>query len=264
MLMKNCVFSLSTLVLGISWAYAGDMGSSSSRNYKPVGTLFGGVANLSSNNRAGSFADTDGDIFTYTGRSTAKTAGLVGVFLGVEPNWSYNDFFLQAGLEYSYFGKASANGLNTVGIEPATSTLYQYQYDLKTQQLLAVGKLFKTVQFAKINRIFYPYISAGLGVAFNHVNNYQTFTTETGDLNLTPVFHNQTTSSFSYNFGIGIDTPINEHVRVGLGYKFSDFLQANLSHGQIIFNQYAYPVSFSLQNSHTYVNQFVVQASYVV
>lgn len=266
MLTRSCIFSFSTLLLGTSLVQASTMGPVSSRPYRPVVTVFGGVANLSVKSNSNAFVGTDEDIFTYSGKTKSRTAGLVGVFLGTEPHYTYKDFFFQAGLEYNYFGNAYAGGLNTVGIEPEPEivTLYHYQYTLQTQQLLAVGKLFKTVQLSQMNRTFYPYFSAGLGVAFNRAQNYQLTTAEVDPLNLSPIFANHTNTSFSYNLGVGIDTALNEHARIGVGYKFSDFLKTKLNKGKIIFNQYAYPVSFSLQSPHTYANQFEVHVSYVV
>ncbi|CEG56270.1 outer membrane protein [Legionella fallonii] len=263
MLIRNPVLGLAAVMLGTSLAYAGDMGTIRS-SYRPVGSVFGGVANLSSRPGSYSFLGTDDDVFVYNGVNSSKTTGLVGVFLGVEPTLSYTNFFLQAGLEYSYFGNTSLYGSNTVGIEPETSTAYQYQYTLQTQQLLAVGKFFKKTHFPKTNHILYPYLSIGLGVAFNQAKNYQAFTNETGSINITPSFADHSNTSFSYSLGVGIDSPIDQHIRIGVGYKFSDFLRANLGNGQVVINQYAYPVLFSLKNTHTYANQFIAQISYVV
>lgn len=263
MLIKSRISALAILWLGTSFSYAGDMGTTA-LSYHPIATLFGGVANLSLRTYSNSFLGNDDDVFTYTSANSSKTTGLIGVFLGVEPILSYTDFFLNAGIEYSYFGNTKAKGINTVGIEPETSTAYQYQYTIQTQQLLAVGKLFKVTHLPKINRTFYPYLSLGLGVAFNQAKNYQAFTTETGNINLTPSFANHTNTSFSYNLGLGIESSIDQHTRVGIGYKFSDFIDANLGNGQVAINQYVYPVLFSLKSNHTYANQFIVQVSYVV
>ena len=44
---------------------------------------------------------------------------------------------MQGEIEYTYYGDMSLNGLNTVGIEPQTSTLYNDHYRLQTQQAVA-------------------------------------------------------------------------------------------------------------------------------
>lgn len=76
--------------------------------------------------------------------------------------------------------------MNTVGIEPETSPAYQYT--MQTQQLLAMGKFFKVTHLPKTNQTLYPYLSLGLGVAFNQAKNYQAFTAEKDNINITPTF----------------------------------------------------------------------------
>ena len=109
----------------------------------------------------------------------------------------------------------------------------------------------------------HPYASVGIGAAFNATNKYKTSTQESGSINLTPVFHDKSQAEFSYSLGLGIDTDISQKIRIGLGYRFSDFGKASLGSGQVVLNNYNYPVPFSLSTNRTYANQFIAQISYL-
>ena len=165
---------------------------------------------------------------------------------------------MQGGIEYTYYGDVSPNGLNTVGIEPQTSTLYQYHYHLQTQQALVVAKVLATT-----HNVFHPYLSVGLGAGFNKATEFSAVTTETDSNNLTPVFANNNHTAFSYSVGLGVDTEIREKLRLGLGYRFSGFGNVSLGAGAIVINNYTFPVSFIPSIANVYSNQFVAQISYV-
>ena len=267
MIKKRTICVAAGCLLSSFLATAGELGSTplSIMGFRPVVSLFGGVAGLSSNNSQ-TFHGTDDEIFVYNynGQDTSTTTGFVGVFFGAEHQLSYPGLFIDAGLEYDYFGHGKASGMNSVGIEPGTSTLYQYNYNIQSQQVLAVAKLFATANLSALpSHPFYPYVSVGLGAAFNDASQFNTSTEETGSVNLTPTFKSRSTTDFSYTLGLGVDTNVNQHVRVGVGYRFSDFGNASLSNGAIVFNQYRYPTSFSLSVPNTYANQFIAQITYV-
>lgn len=109
---------------------------------------------------------------------------------------------------------------------------------------------------------FFPYFSVGLGAAFNNANDFRTRIEELG-VNVTPVFRNHSQSAFPYTLGVGVDTPINQQTRLGLGYRFSDFGAASLTKGEVVINQYRAPVDFALSTPHIYANQLIVQLTYL-
>ena len=261
MISRRATFSLASFILGFSsHATAGDMGTITTTAWHgltPVVSLLGGVASIEAKHSQ-TYSGTDDELFGYKASGQSKTTGFIGGFLGVEHSLPYSGFFVQAGIEYTYLGSVSVNGLNTVGIEPQTSTLYNYNYRLQTQQVLAVGKLLATT-----HDIFHPYLSVGLGGAFNDASEFSATTQETGSVNLTPTFDSNTRGDFSYSVGVGVDTNVNQHVRVGLGYQFSGFGKVSLSDGRIAFNNYTFPVSFVLTVPNAYANQFVAQISYL-
>ena len=218
MIKKRTICVAAGCLLSSFLATAGELGSTplSIMGFRPVVSLFGGVAGLSSNNSQ-TFHGTDDEIFVYNynGQDTSTTTGFVGVFFGAEHQ-------------------------------------------------LSVAKLFATANLSALpSHPFYPYVSVGLGAAFNDASQFNTSTEETGSVNLTPTFKSRSTTDFSYTLGLGVDTNVNQHVRVGVGYRFSDFGNASLSNGAIVFNQYRYPTSFSLSVPNTYANQFIAQITYV-
>jgi opacity protein-like surface antigen len=227
-------------------------------NVRGVLALQGGIARL---NPSYSFATsgTDDQDFTYQTQSSNLADGYLGAFVGLESPIFNPDYILQAGIQYDYFGSVSASGLNGAGIEPATSTFYDYQYQLQTQQLLFLGKFLFSVR-----HLFHPYVTAGVGAAFNRASGYNAVTSQTGSVNLTPGFSSNTQASFSYSVGLGLDIDIDPHARLGIGYRFSDFGKSALGNGGVTYNNYFYPVAFSIGGSHTYVNQLSLEFGYLL
>lgn len=265
MSLKGIIISLITCAMCSPCSYAGTMGGDTTA-FKYVGTLWGGLANITvQSEHKRRFISTDDDQFIYRSKNNSKNAGVVGVFLGAEHSLPHPGLFMQAGVEYADFANARARGLNWVGIEPATFTFYRYHFNVHSQQMLAVAKLFTTTSLPSTTHLLlYPYISVGLGASFNNASEYVAATPELGSVNLTPVFHGKTNTAFTYNLGVGFDTPITQQLRFGLGYQFCSLGSARLGHGNIVMNQYVYPVSFSLHSPHVYANQLIVRMSYLV
>lgn len=259
MLSKKNFFALTSCLLVSTFASAGELGSpvAPSQGFRPVVAVLGGVAGVNAS-RSQVFIGTDDDVFTYNSRGNNKTTGFVGAFLGVEHELPSPNFLMQLGVEYDYFGNIKVHGINAVGIEPRTSTHYNYSYRLQTQQVLAVAKLLVTT-----HQIFHPYAAVGLGAAFNDASRYNVSTHERGSINLTPLFDNNTHTAFSYSLGLGVDTDITQQVRLGLGYRYSSFGKASLGDGRIVFNNYSFPTSFAPSITNFYANQFIAQISYL-
>lgn len=256
---------LSGCLLSSFIASAGELGSAVTltSDYQPVISLIGGVASVNMSHSQ-AFIGTDDDRFVYNSNHSNKTTGLIGAFLGVEHQLPYPYLFMQAGLEYSYFANVNAGGSNSVGIEPLTSTLYHYNYHIQTQQILALAKLFTTTELPKTaHHPIYPYVAVGLGAAFNHAGQYNATAQEAGSLNITPTFNSNTNTAFSYSLGLGVDTNVDQHIRIGVGYRFSSFGNASLGNGNIVFNNHTFPVPFTLNVTNPYANQFVAQISYL-
>jgi opacity protein-like surface antigen len=247
--------------------HAGTVGSlETTKAFRPLISLQGGYACIEASKNTQQFDGSDSNLFIYEPSGKSCDAGFYGVFLGGEQfvrNVSEYPVFLQLGLEYNYFSNIKNNGVHWVGVDAASFTQYDYQFNLKTQQVLADIKLF----IAK-NAYFHPYGEAGLGIAFNRAGRYSTSTAETGALNFTPTFVGGNSMKLSYMLGLGIDGDVCQHVRVGLGYRLSYFNTASLGNGSVDLGSSATsstqaPVSFKLVAAHLYANQFIGHITYI-
>ena len=200
----------------------------------------------------------DDSVFSYSGTKSNSSPFLIGLGMGAEKQLSNSNFRARAGLEYITIWPTQINGLHSVGDEPQTYTLYNTHYQMQTQQTLLTARVSKALQ-----QDYHLYLMAGLGLSFNRLSQYRTSTVDSGSFNLTPSFANHTQSSFSYSLGAGIEREIEEHIRLGLGYRFSDLGKASFGLGQVMMNTYAAPVPFTLVSSHAYSNQLLVQLSYI-
>ena len=258
---RQGLFGVVGAFMGCSVATAGDMGPMTlTQVIHPVFSLQGGYASINSGGNTQRFMGEAFNAFNYTNSGSGKITGFIGVFLGAEhvlPWVTRPGFFMQAGVEYNYFGKIGVNGINTVGVEPQTSTTYNYNYNVQTQQVLGTIKLFATTY-----ERFHPYGEVGLGAAFNHAGQYNATTTETGSINLTPGFSNLNQTQFSYSLGLGVDTQVSTKIRVGLGYRYSNFGSTSLGNGIVTFNNLHAPVPFNI-SSNTYANQLIARISYI-
>lgn len=224
---------------------------------KTVVSLLGGYARLNVQQSDKSFVGTDDDVFTYN-RQGSSNGGFLGLFLGYEFPVIGPGFFTQAGIEYDYYASATVNGKHTVGIQPDTSTLYDYRYHTQTQQLMAVAKLLYNV-----NSSLHPFALIGIGAAFNELSSFNASTAEEGSINIAPTFNDHNRTSFTYALGLGLDVDVTPQVRMGFGYRFSDFGSSSLGKGYVNFHDYQASVPFTLGSSHTYANEFVLNLTYL-
>jgi opacity protein-like surface antigen len=230
--------------------------------FHPVFTLQGGYDSINAGGNNQSFGGSDTDMFTYANSNKSKNTGFIGLFVGAEhsiPCLSYPGLSLRAGVEYNSFGNMSINGVNTVGIDPGTATNYYYQYDYQTQQVLGVVKLLATTY-----ERFHVYGEVGLGAALNQLSHYNATTAQTGNINITPDFNNHSQTQFSYTLGLGVEADITQNVRVGVGYRYSNFGTPTFGNGMVNFGNYHAAVPFGLRNANSYTNQFIANISYVI
>ena len=233
--------------------------------YHPFATVFGGAAWSQQSGGASTYIGTDSEKFIYRSQNNASALGYGGVIVGFEHRLFYDNLYVQLGAEYDKFAGTSFHGSSLAGVDLNTSTLYQYQYHLSTQQAMGTAKFFSIVKVPKLkDRNLYPYFSVGLGAAFNKANQFTTSTLETGSINLTPTFASSSNTNFSYNLGVGIEMEVIEHLRLGLGYRYSNFGKVALGQGVVSYNQYRYPANYVLGVSNAYANQLLAGLTYVV
>ncbi|MCH9689536.1 MAG: hypothetical protein K0U24_02515 [Gammaproteobacteria bacterium] len=262
---KIALFPL--LLVWSNFAAAGDIGAvTPSKKLLPMASFQGGYACIDASRKSQQFTGTDSNLYTYAPSNSSCDAGFYGVFLGGERflrDVSSHPVFLQLGLEYNNFSKIKISGTNTVGVDASSSTQYAYQFNTKVQQVLAGIKLLTTTK-----ERYHPYAEGGLGIAFNRTGSYSTSTTDTGSLNFTPEFVGGNDMKFSAILGLGLDANVYQHVRVGLGYRFSYFNTATLGNGTVNLASASastskIPVSFKPSASYLYANQLLGHITYV-
>lgn len=237
-------------------------GSYSSSSWTPVISLFAGAGNIHASSQSQTSTGDDNELFIYNSTSENKMVGLGGVFIGAQHDLS-SQFFIQTGLEYSYLGSRNIPGSNTTGNDPESSTPYSYQYKFQTQQLLALAKLLTQINLLNTEHCLYPYVSLGLGAAFNTSHDFSSSTQESGSVNLTPGFDSHTNINFSYSVGLGFETNLSKNMRAGLGYEFVHFGKSALGQGSVTMNDYSAPTNFNLAGPKTYANEVKAQISYL-
>ncbi|MBN9231181.1 MAG: hypothetical protein BGO90_09220 [Legionella sp. 40-6] len=243
-----------------SLSHAGESGISSytSPVLRSVVTLLGGYANINAGTRQ-TFLGDDDNVFIYRTSGGGESTGFIGGFLGYEHDLPWYNLFGQLGFEYVYYGPVTPGGQHTVGIEPETSTLYHFKYRFQAQQFLASMKLLTTTY-----ERFHPYFSLGLGTSVNNMGRFTAITQETGSINLTASYKARSSTQFGYAVGLGVESDVYQHVRVGIGYRFSGFGDVSLKDPRLAVNGQALPVPFRLGVNNAYANQFIAHISYVI
>lgn len=184
--------------------------------------------------------------YAYAANSPASGAFLGGVFLGTEI--PYELILAQVGVGYYQTTQFKASGNLTQGIDALSSNTYPYQYNMGSSQFLLETKILSMPE-----AFYYPYLTAGVGVAVNRVSQFQE--TYPALLTFTPLYNNRSNVTFTYSAGAGLDVDAAEHLRIGVGYRFSGLGQANLGSGVID----VVPITNRLTQSNVYANEVFLQ-----
>jgi opacity protein-like surface antigen len=223
--------------------------------WHPIVTLSSGVAFNTNAGKPENFPAQNGifSFYNYSVNSIFQTQPLVGGFIGAEfllnPTWC-----LQAGVGYYQPTTFQIKGSVTQGVDLFSSDKYAYHYSIESRQLLIETKLLYHHW-----QTYHPYLTLGLGAAFNNAKNFQVniqppFTTVSNQ------FGNNTTTSFTYSLGFGMDVNVLEHVRIGGGYRFADLGGAKTAKSTI--NTIA--TNNTLSQSHLYAHEVLIQLTFDV
>jgi opacity protein-like surface antigen len=220
----------------------------------PVIGMGAGSANTSHLSQSRYFpivnVDTD-QFFSYSAQHHDQTKALYEGFLGIEKE--FNPHWIgQLGLEYNQTRHFIQRGTLMQGADVPSSDTYAYQYRVILRQALIEGKL-----FYRFKHHVYPYVLAGLGTSFNKAYNFTT--TVPHFLTFTREYSSDTSRSFTYAAGLGLDVDITCHLRAGISYRFTDAGRVKL--GNATINDIS--VSGTFKQSHVYVNQLLAQLSWV-
>jgi len=189
----------------------------------------------------------------YTRADAFQTVTDAGIFAGVERNIS-DRFAMQLGVAgYAVDTEITPRGTVWQFANPAFENL-SYFYNIDHTRLMATTKLLTTV--ANYHSL-HPYLTGEIGAAFNNANGYQEIPLEGNATGSTP-FNRHKNNSFAWGIGAGVDYNLNQSIRLGLGYQFSDLGSASLGpNPSALTNQ-------TLSIPHIYANQLRFQLTILV
>ncbi len=227
------------------------------RTWSPVISLGAGFLSTSNVGQSQNFPilnPVTDEFYNYSATQFNQRSDLFEGFLGTEwcfqPNWA-----IQVGLDYNRpTSSFAANGTFLQGADLESADSYTYQYRVATSQWLIAGKLLYSLK----NTPLHPYLLGGLGVAYNKAYDYGTNVPPF--LTFTRMYANNTSKSFSYALGVGVDADIAPRFRLGMGYRFSDLGKIRLGAATIDTT----PVEGTLSQAHWYANEFLAQLTWII
>lgn len=181
--------------------------------FHKVITLSWGLAKSNVSQQHKMFTLPDNSQQDYNGNYQHNNLFLFGGSIGLEFPLS-SQLNLQSLLSYYQTDTATVKGTLTQGIDRQSSDQYQYQYDIYSRQVLVEGKL-----LWNFDKVVLPYLSLGIGAAFNTASDYKD-SSECTNLTITPSFGNHTQTSLALSLGIGIDFNLTSNTRLGAGYRY--------------------------------------------
>jgi opacity protein-like surface antigen len=188
----------------------------------------------------------------YTKANSSQTVADVGGFVGVERVLT-EKLSAQLGVSGYWDSSMTVKGDVWQFALPDFDDL-SYTYRIHHARVMAATKLLTTLaQYSSLH----PYVSGELGAAFNQASGYQETPLEVGAI-ATPPFSNHSQTSFAWGVGAGVDYNLNQQIRLGVGYQFTDLGAASL--GQTT----AQTTMQSLNLSHLYANQLRFQLTILV
>lgn len=168
--------------------------------------------------------------------------------------WKQDSVWLPSysiGILWQNFLKTHANGSIMQYSDPEF-TNYNYRWNIKSNMLLATGKL-NLVQHKKLS----PYINGGLGTAFTHTNGYTETVLAGVTLRDNPGFTSNTSSQFAYQAGAGVDLQVLPQLILSLGYNYQNLGDLSSGKGTGTWSDE------SLRSSSLSSNEVLVSVSYL-
>ena len=166
--------------------------------WHPVLGLGGGSSSIGNLNRSQTIPImnpiTD-EFYIYSSGKGTPTRGFIEGFLGVEHPFFAN-WLLQSGIAYSILNSLNRSGTFIQGADAGSADQYDYNFKIRTQQLMAQAKFMHSYQ----NK-FYPYLLLGLGASFNNSYNYSTSVPPF--LTFTRQYADNQSHSLAYRVGLG-------------------------------------------------------------
>jgi opacity protein-like surface antigen len=192
---------------------------------------------------------------TYTAGDSNTSFPSGEIFVGWQRQWFVpaikHALISQLGLSVAAAGYATLTGDIWEDADPAFNN-FSYNYKVSHAQVALKGRLICDANF-----IVQPYISGGLGVGFNRAYDFTITPKDTAEV-AAPPFNSNTTTTFTYSVGIGLQKSVTPHLQVALGYEFADWGKTQLSRAS------GQTVNQGLSLNHLYSQQVLLSLFYVV
>ena len=118
------------------------------------------------------------------------------------------------GLRYQHFFESDIDGSVTQYSNPLYRN-YSYQWPISTN-IVSLNSKLNIVQFKQ----FLPYVSAGVGAAFNRSGDYEESPYTTITPRFSPDYASKNKSNFYYDLGLGVDMLLTPQWMISLGYNY--------------------------------------------
>jgi opacity protein-like surface antigen len=249
------MFRIIVILLGIIFStsvFAGAENEMSSGNHVVIG-VSPGVSWVSNNQRQTLYLQPDIEN-TYTADSNTSAFPSGEIFIG------WQQPLVAAFIKYPLMGQLGIN-IGQTGNAKLSGDIWDdanpdfdndsYHYKVSHTQLALQGRLISNSNF-----IVDPYVSASIGVGFNRAYDF-TIQPKISEEVAAPPFSSNTTTTFTYSLGIGLQKTLTTNLQVALGYEFADWGKTQLSRatGQTV-NQ-------GLTLNHLYANQLQLSLFYI-
>lgn len=189
---------------------------------------------------------------TYTANNGNSNIPSGEIFLGWQKSFlALNQSLIsQLGISVVEAGTAKLSGDIWEDADPDFDN-FTYNYKINHTHVALKGRLVSNSDLA-----FQPYISGSIGVGFNNAHAYSSQAIVDGEIPAPP-FNSNTTTTFIYTVGIGLQKALTTNLQVALGYEFADWGKTQLSaaDGQTV-NQ-------GLTLNHLYANQLQLSLFYI-
>lgn len=186
---------------------------------------------------------------TFTADNTSNVLGDGELFLGIQKIFP-SGFEGQFGIEFAATDDARISGGIWEDGNPVFND-FNYGYQVNHYHIAAKGKLMKDMNF-----FVKPYVSVGLGIGFNRAHGFTQIPLEFEAIPV-PNFTSNSTTTFTYTIGAGVQRELTKNVQVGVGYEFADWGKSQLGQAP------GQTAGTGLVNNHLYTNGLMFNITYI-
>lgn len=163
---------------------------------------------------------------TYTADNSNTVFPSLEFFIGgqqhVKSNLMSHSFIGQLGLSVVTAGNAKLTGNIWEDADPNFNN-FTYNYKVNHVHVAAKGRI-----IGEFGHFFEPYVSGSVGVGFNRAYDF-TISPIISEEVPAPAFHSNTTTTFSYALGVGLQKSVSNEFQLAIGYEFTDWGKTRLS-----------------------------------